>query len=161
MKSVIAFLLHSLGADMKSKGPSIDRAELTRLFTETRNMQAILGVFRFFQMRIPLMLSSFERQGLKFPPLLTFEALAKAYMKFIQERYPSVDKALQLSKQLGISENVMAQIIIYVQMRDAMRQVAPKFFKDERHRQDLLSCFMETLDELDEKLEEEEEEKEK
>lgn len=161
MKAVIAFLLHSLGSDMKSKGPSIERSELARLFTETRNMQAILGVYRFFKLRMAMILSSFERQGLMFPPLLSFEALAKAYMKFIQERYPSVDKALQIGKQLGISETIPGQIIVYVQMRDAMRQVAPKFFKDERHRQDILTCFMETLDELDEKLEEEEEKEER
>jgi type III secretion protein W len=48
MKKVLAFLLHSLGSDMKSKGPSIPNSELARLFSETRTMQAILGIYRFF-----------------------------------------------------------------------------------------------------------------
>jgi hypothetical protein len=82
-------------------------------------------------------------------------------MKFIQERYPSVDKALLLSQQLGIAGEVLAQLIIYLQFRDAMRQVAPRLFRDERQRQELLMCFMQTLEELEEELEEEDEEKEK
>lgn len=161
MKSVIDFLLHSLGADMKSKGHSISRAELSRLFTETRNMQAILGIYRFFKSRMRLIVSSFDRQNLTLPSRINFELLAKIFMKFLQERYPSVEKAFLLAQQLGIGEELLAQIIIYLQFRDALRQVSPKLFKDERHRQDLLSCFMDTLEELDEKLEEDEEKEEK
>lgn len=161
MKSVIDFILHSLGSDMKSRGPSISRAELTRYFTEARNMQAILGVYRFFKSRMRLISSSFDRQGLVLPSRINFELLAKTFMKFIQERYPSVEKALLLSQQLGIAGETLAQMIIYLQFRDALRQVAPKLFKEERHRQDLLSCFMDTLEELDEELEEDEEKEEK
>jgi type III secretion protein W len=161
MKAVIDFILHSLGADMKSKGPSIPHAELHRLTTETRNMQAILGVFRFFKSRMNLILSSFERQGLALPSRVTFELLGKLLVKFLQERYPSVEKALQLSQQLGIAGETLAQIIIYLQLRDALRQIAPRLFKDERHRQEMLLCFVETLEELDEELEEDEKEKQK
>lgn len=161
MKSVIDFILHSLGSDMKSKGPSISRAELSRYFTEARNMQAILGIYRFFNSRMPLISSSFDRQGLLLPSRINFELLAKTFMKFIQERYPSVEKALMLSQQLGIAGETLAQMIIYLQFRDALRQVAPKLFKEDRHRQDLLNCFMDTLEELDEKIEDEEEKEKK
>ncbi|HEY5235200.1 MAG TPA: type III secretion system gatekeeper subunit SctW, partial [Rhabdochlamydiaceae bacterium] len=41
MKVAIDFVLHSLGADIKAKGPSISRAELQKYLIETRNMQAI------------------------------------------------------------------------------------------------------------------------
>ena len=41
MQVVIGFLLHSLGADLKAKGPSIPRAELHRLISEGRSLQAI------------------------------------------------------------------------------------------------------------------------
>ena len=161
MKIVLEFLLHSLGADLKSKGTSISRAELQRLMTETRNMQAILGVFRFFQSRMGLIESSHERLGLPMSSRITFEALAKLFVKFLAERYPSVDKALQLASQLGISDEAAAMMIIYVQYRDAIRQVAPRLFRDEKHRQDMLTCFIETLEEIDEELEEEEEEEDK
>jgi len=60
-------------------------------------------------------------------------------------KIPSVDKALLLSQQMGIAGEELAQLIIYLQFRDAMRQVAPRLFRDEKHRQELLMCFMETL----------------
>ncbi len=161
LKSVITFLLHSLGADMKSKGPSISRAELSRLFTETKNMQAILGVFAFFLSRMRMITSSFTREGLSLPTKITFETLAKTFMRFIQERYPSVEKILQLSFGLELSDSLEAQIIIYIQFRDALRQVALKLFKDDRQRQELLLCFMDALEELEEQLEEKIEEEEK
>lgn len=158
MKTVIDFLLHAMGGDLKSKGPSIDRAELHRLLTEARKLQSILGIFRFFKSRMNLIITAFQRQGLELPMRITFELLARLFMKAIQERYPSPDKILQLGTQLGLSNKVLAQIILYTQMRDGMRQVAPKLFKSEQHRQDLLNAFIDAIEELDEELEEEEEE---
>jgi type III secretion protein W len=160
MKSVIEFLLQSLGNDLRSKGPSISRAELHRLMTDTRSMQAILGVYRFFKSRMRLIHSAFERALLMTPVRLNFELLARLFMKYLQDRYPSAEKVLQLAMQMGISEELVAQVIIYTQMRDAVRQVAPKLFKAEQHRQDVLMSFMEALEELDEQLEEGEEEDE-
>lgn len=159
MRGVIDFVLHSIGADVKSKGPSIAREELHRMMSETRNMQAILSIYRYFISRMKLITSSFDRQGLLLPSRITFDLLARIFVKFLSERYPSVDKALQLSKQLGISEERAAQLIIYLQYRDATRQVAPRLFRDERHRQEVLMCFMETLEEIEEKFEEEKKKK--
>lgn len=161
MKTVIDFLLHSMGGDLKSKGPSIDRGELHILFSEARKLQSILGVFRFFKSRMQLILSAFERQGLQLPMRITFELLAKLFMKALQERYPSADKVLQLGAQLGLSEEILAQIILLTQMRDGIRQVAPKLFKSDQHRLDVLNAFLDAIEELDEQLEEEEESEEK
>jgi type III secretion protein W len=161
MKTAIDFLLHALGSDLKSKGPSIDQGELHRLFTEARSLQAILGIYRFFKSRMALILSAFQRQGLALPTRLTFDLLAKQFVKYLKERYPSMDKALLLGKQMGISEELAAQIIIYTQLRDAVRQVAPKLFRNDQHRQDVLMSFIEAIEELDDQLEEEEEEEEK
>lgn len=161
MKGIIDFVLHSLGADVKAKGPSISREELQKMMSETRNMQAMLGIYRYFLSRMNLIQSSFDRQGLVLPPRITFDLLARIFVKFLMERYPSPDKALLLAHQLGISGELAAQIIIYLQYRDAMRQVAPRLFRNEKHRQDLLTCFMDTLEELDEKYEEEEQKKKK
>ena len=158
MKTIIDFLLHSMGSDLKSKGPSIDRAELHRLLTEARKLQSILGVFRFFKSRMDLIQGALERQGKQ--TTLTFEALAKNFMKILQERYPSTDKILQLAAALGLSEELVAQVIIFTQMRDGIRQIAPKLFKSDQHRQDLLAAFIDAIEELDERLEEENEEEE-
>ncbi len=160
MKTAIDFLLHSMGGDLKSKGLSISRPELHQLLTEARKLQGILGIFRFFRSRMNLIISAFQRQGMILPALITFEILARQFMKAIQERYPSADKLLQMARQLGISEELLAQIIILTQMRDGIRQVAPKLFRSDQHRQDLLNAFMDAIEELDESLEEDEEEDE-
>ena len=161
MKTVIDFLLHSMGKDLKSKGPSIDRGELHRLLSESRKLQGILGIFRFFQSRMNLIMSAFGRQGIQLPIKMTFEMLAKQFMRAVQERYPSADKILQLAAQLGISAELLAQVIIFTQMRDGMRQIAPRLFKSDQHRQDLLNAFIDAIEELDERLEEENENEEK
>ncbi len=160
MKTAIDFLLHSLGGDLKSKGPSISAGELHQLLSEARKLQGILGIFRFFKSRMNLISSAFARQGLTLPMLITFEILARQFMKAIQERYPSADKLLKMALQLGLSEEILAQVIILTQMRDGIRQVAPRLFKNDQHRQDLLNAFMDAIEELDERLEEEDEEEE-
>ncbi|MCH9811334.1 type III secretion system gatekeeper subunit SctW [bacterium] len=155
LKSVMSFLLHSLGQDMKSKGPSISKLELSRLFAETRTMQAILGIYKFFKSRMNLMKESFARENLRFPQKITFEVLAKLFTKYIQERYPSPDKVLRDARELGIDAELIAQIIVFTQYRDAIRNVSPKIFRSIKHRQDLLMALIETISELDDLLEEE------
>jgi len=157
MKVVIRFLLHSLGADLKSKGPSITRPELSRLIEDTQILQAILGVYRFFMSREGLIASQFDHFGLILPKNLNFELLAKIFMNLLKERYVTSEKIMSLSKYLGISQELAAQIIIYTQMRDALRQTSRRLYKSEKHRQEALSAFIESLEELEEQLEEEEE----
>ena len=156
MKKVIDFLLHSLGADLKSKGPSISRGELSRLIDETRSLQAILGVYRFFASRMNLVNSQFSQNGLSVPKIITFEEIAKAFMQLLAERYISSDKVLHLSRLLGISKDLIAQIIVYTQMRDAVRQTAPKLYKNKRQKEDVLTSILEALEELEDELEEDE-----
>jgi type III secretion protein W len=160
MTTVLQFMLHSLGSDIKSKGPSIAPAELQRLFTEIRSMQAILGVYRFFFQRMLLIKGQFDRYNLSMPKGLTFEVLAKIFVKLISERYPSPEKILKFSSTIGIADEISAQVIIFTQYRDAMRGVSPRLFKSEKHRQDFLMVLIETISELDDLLDEEEDEQE-
>lgn len=160
MQKAIDFLLHSLGADLKSKGPSIAPGELHNLMTEVRNLLAILGVYRFFQGRMELVGTSYQRAGMLLPPRITFELMARMFVQFLLERYPSMDKVFQLSQKMGLSAEVLAQIIIMTQMRDAVRGVAPKLFRNEQHRHDVLMSFIEALEELEEQMEEKEEKEE-
>ena len=157
MKTVIAFVLHSLGSDLRSKGPSIEKGELSRLLTEARYMQSILGVYRFFQSRMGLIYSSFDRYELMLSSRLSFESLAKAFMKLILERYPSSDRVLQIGTALGLETEILAEIIIFTQMKEAVRQISPRLYRSEQHKQDILASFLETLEDLEEQIEEEEE----
>ncbi len=158
MKTVISFLLHSLGSDLKAKGPSISRGELQRLVDDTRTLQAILGVYRFFLSRMNLISSQFKMNQLTLPQRLNFELIAKQFIFLFSERYITIDKVFQLARLLGISEEVIAQIIIFTQMRDAVRQVSPRLYKNQQQKEDLLSAILEALEELEEEAEEEEEE---
>src|SRR5262249_53146174 len=115
LKKVIDYLLHSLGADMKSKGPSIPRAFLQRLLTETRSLQAILGVYRFFKGRMNLMENLFDKEGLDWPSQLTFESIARQFMALTAERYPNAAKVLQMAVKLGIEKWLIAKIIVFSQ----------------------------------------------
>ena len=158
MKSVITFLLHSLGNDLKAKGSSIPRGELKKLIDDTRSLQGILGVFRFFQSRMQLILKQFALHALLFPERINYEILARTFIKLLQERYMNPDKIGQTAQQLGISEELLAQIIIYNQMRDAIRQVAPRYYRNQQHKDDLTKSFIDLLEKLEDELEEEEEE---
>lgn len=155
LKKVVDFLLHSLGADMKSKGPSIPRGQLHRLFTETRSLQAILGVYRFFRGRMGLMQSLFTKEGLEMPPQLNFETMAKEFMALAGERYPSPDKVLHTAVKLGVEKWIMAKIIALSQLRDAIREVAVnQIYRSLQHRDELYLAILEALADLEDELEE-------
>ena len=161
LKKVIDFLLHSLGADLKSKGPSIPKGLLHRLFTETRSLQAILGVYRFFRGRMHLMEKMFGEQEMELPSELSFENMAKQFMSLIGDRYPSSARVLQLAEKLGIEKWLLAKIIVFSQMRDAIREVAiNQIYKSLQHRDDLYLAILEALEDLEDQLEEKEEEEE-
>jgi type III secretion protein W len=155
LKKVIDFLLHSLGADLKAKGTSIPRGQLHRLFTETRSLQAILGVYRFFRGRMALMAKLFEKDGLEMPSQLTFEAMAKQFMGLAGERYPTGDKVLQTAVKLGLEKWILAKIIALSQFRDAIREVAVyQIYRSIQHRDELYLAILEALEELEDELEE-------
>ena len=160
MKSAITFLLHSLGSDLKAKGSSIPRAELIRLIDETRSLQGILGIFRFFQSRMRLILRQFASYQLILPSRLNFEVIAKQFVKLLAERYINADKILQSARLLGISDETAAQIIIFMQMRDAIKQIALRYYRNPQHMQELTKAMIEALEQLEDQLEDEEEEKE-
>lgn len=161
LKSVVDFLLHALGSDMKSKGPSIPRGELHRLISETRSLQAILGVYRFYKSRMHLIKSMLERDGLELPANLNFEGISREFMSFVNERYPTSARVLQSASRLGIDQWVETEIAIFSQWREGVREVSPhQIFRSLQHRDEVYMAIIEALedleDELDEELKEEE-----
>ncbi len=160
LKPVITFLLHSLGSDLKAKGSSIPKPELKRLIDDARSLQGILGIFRFFQSRMGLIQRLFAGYNLAFPSRINFEILSKLLVKILSERFMNPDKILQTAKLLGISEEAAAQIVIYSQMLDALRQIAPRYYRNLQHREELRKAFLDALDKLEDELEEEKEKEE-
>ncbi len=158
LEKVIKFLLNSLGRDMKAKGSSIPKALLYSLLTETRNLQAILAVYLFFKGRMNLIFRGFDKHDLYYPKQLSFELMARLFMQLLDDRYPTAVKVIKLAEKLGIDEEIIAQILVFTQFRDAIRNVAPKLYRSTQHRQELLNAYMDALEELDEALDNEDEE---
>lgn len=153
LKKVITFLLHSLGSDLRAKGPSIERGELTRLIDETRSLQGILGVFRFFQSRMNLIKQECASKKTTLSSQIDFELLSRLFVKLLAERFVNPEKILQTAIILGAQDQLMAQIIVYTQMRDALRQIAPKYYRNQRHYDELLKAFIDAIDKLEDQLE--------
>lgn len=160
LKTIIRFLLHSLGADLRAKGPSISRAELIRLIDETRSLQGILGIYRFFLSRMGLIGRQFDSYQVEMPGNIHFTLLAKLLIKLLKERFMTPEKILQTAKALGISEETIAQIILFTHMKDAVGQITPRYYRSPQQRQELLKAFLTALEELEDRLEEDDEEKE-
>ncbi len=158
MKTLISFLLHSLGSDLKSKGPSISRAQLQVLIDKVKELQGILGVYNFFKGRMDLISNQFRINNLMLPGYLNFEGLAKQFMAILAERYITMDKVFQIARNLNLYEEIIAQIIIFTQLRDAVRNISPRLYKSKRQKKDLLEAILEVLEELEDELEDEEDE---
>ncbi|MCB1181013.1 MAG: type III secretion system gatekeeper subunit SctW [Chlamydiia bacterium] len=152
LAKVVSFLLKSLGFDFKSKGPSIAQAELMRLMSDCRNLQSILWIYLFFKYRMKMIKKMLTQKGFKSSKSLTFETLAKEFMKLVEERYPSVLKLLKQADHLKLTDP--AKIVILTQYRDAIRGLSPRLYKSLKHRQDLLLVIIEALEELEEEEEE-------
>jgi type III secretion protein W len=154
LKKIIDFMLHSLGADLKSGGPSIAPGLLHRLISETRNMQAILGVYRFFRNRMRLVEKSFGEQNISMPKELSFESMAKVFMGLAEDRYPTASKVHQTTSQLGIANAPLAKSVVYSQMRDGVREVARDLvFTTVQHRDELWNAIVEFLMDVEDQLE--------
>jgi len=97
----------------------------------------------------------FDKNDLYFPKQLSFEMMAKLFMELIEDRYPSAVKVVKLAKQMGVDDEIIAQVILFTQFRDAIRNVAPKLYRNTQHKQELLNAYMDALEELDEALERE------
>lgn len=155
LRKVLGFLFHSLGADLKSQGPSIEPGLLSRLLQEVRSLQAVLGVYQFFKARTKLINFLFEREGMEMPKNLNFELLAKQFVLLLQERYPTGDKVLQMAGKLGIDKWILAKIIVFSQLRDAIREVAlNQLYRSVQHRDELYNAILEALEALEEELDE-------
>jgi type III secretion protein W len=101
------------------------------------------------------MTSMFEQVNMKMPPQLSFEAMAKQFMTFVSDRYPSSEKALQLAARLVPDKGVVGKIIVLSQNRDAVREVSVnQIFKSIQHRDETFTALLEALEDLEDELEE-------
>jgi len=155
LDKVTDFLLQSLGADLRSGGPSIEPAKLQVLVTQTRALQGVLGVFSFFEKRQALMAGEMGRKSIELPASVTVEALTRSLMELVEDKYPSPIKVIGAAEKLGVPESdPLGQVLVISQFRDALRGISPKFFAQPKLREDLNAAMIEALDQIETRLDE-------
>lgn len=89
------------------------------------------------------------------PPQINAENIFKAFLELSGERYPTPDKVLKLSRQLGIEGNIPAQIVVFGVFRDMVREASPNYiFRSIQHRDDVFNAIIAALEDLEDKYEE-------
>ncbi len=177
IRAISGYLLNRLGMELRVhkeasqddktlrflQGDPQEYARLRDTITTIRQLQAVLGVFSFFQGREKHIAKAFERNGLPVPPSLTFEQMSKEFVKLVQERYPSGQKVLDSAEKLGPFTQakygdvgrIVAKIISVNQFRDAVRQVSKTLYDKApdvqvEKQQQLLRSIIEASDNLEE-----------
>ncbi len=153
LKAITDFVFHALGTDMKSAGPSVEQALLLRLFNGARTMQALTGLFHHFEKRDAYLHAEFARYGLPFPKELSYDRLAAVFVDLLMERYPTPAGVLKMADRLKLQSLLLAQAIVFNLLRDAVRNVSPRLYRNKKHYEDMLAALMETVEELERELE--------
>ncbi len=91
-----------------------------------------------------------------------YRDFTKSFFDFVEERYPSSDRALRILAEydlssLGLTDinKLKLKIAIMTMFRDAVREVDPeRIFQSTQHRDEVYSSYIEALEELEEDLEE-------
>lgn len=152
MKQAIKFWLSALGADLNSKGSSIEPGELSNLIKEAKNLQAILGLYSYFASKQKELILNLARRDALATPEMNFKNLARIFALFLKDMYPSPDKILFMKNELGIASNLNAQEAVFSIMCGAVKGVSPKLYRNQKHIDDVLSCFIDALEALDQIL---------
>lgn len=152
MKQAIKFWLSALGADLNSKGSSIQPGELSNLIKEAKSLQAILGLYSFFASKQRELILNLARKNAVATPQMNFKNLAKIFALFLKDMYPSPDKVIFMKNELGITANLHAQEAVFSIMCGAVKGVSPKLFRNQKHIEDVLSCFIDALEAIDQIL---------
>jgi len=149
MKKAIDFWMHALGADLNSKGSSIQRGELYKLIEETRTLQAILGVYNYFASKQRELVLNLARRNAEATPEMNYQNLAKLFVRILQDKFPSPDKILNLKRDLKIEPFLHSQEAVLSVMCSGIKGTSPRLYKNEKHKIEILNCFLLALEAID------------
>lgn len=152
MKQAIKFWLSALGADLNSKGSSIEPGELSNLIKEAKSLQAILGLYSYFATKQRELILNLARKNAIATPQMNFKNLARVFAVFLKDMYPSPDKVIFMKNELGITANLHAQEAVFSIMCGAVKGVSPKLYRNQKHIEDVLRCFIDALEAIDQVL---------
>ncbi|MFA5250228.1 MAG: type III secretion system gatekeeper subunit SctW [Parachlamydiales bacterium] len=154
---VFAFLFDALGTDLNAAGPSVPKAQLYKLVKDVKNMQAILGVYRYFKSCLRSIKNEFKKYALALPNNFEkfFENLSQAYLKLLDKKYLGPNDLMMLTSGLGL-KSPNARKTILTAMREATRQTSLELYgNSNQRRQEVLNAFMKALETLEKPKKEE------
>ncbi|MBT3393884.1 MAG: hypothetical protein HN411_02075 [Waddliaceae bacterium] len=96
------------------------------------------------------------------PEQLTVKSYAKIFLELAKERYPTVERILKISDDLGIAkDDIRTKIFLFTQFRLMIKDMDPeRIFETLEHRDEIYDAILDTLEELEDDLEELEAEEE-
>ncbi|MBX6680277.1 type III secretion system gatekeeper subunit SctW [Chlamydia gallinacea] len=145
MATVSSFLLKGMSADLKSEGASIEPAKLQVLMTETRNLQAVISGYDFFQIKLPTLTASLKAEGVSLPEDLTFQKVGDTFFSLIGDKFPTASKMERAVRGL-VGDDVDAVSSILNLFFTAIRGTSPRLFSSADKRQQLATMLANALD---------------
>lgn len=144
MGTVSSFILKGMAADLKSEGSSIPAPKLQVMMTETRNLQAVLTGYHFFETKLPTLTASLKADGVTVPDL-KFDKVADTFFKLINDKFPTASKMERGVRDLvgDDTEAVTGMLNLFFV---ALRGTSPRLFASAEKRQQLGTMMANALD---------------
>lgn len=145
MGPVSSFLLRGMAADLKSEGPSVPAPKLQVMMTETRNLQAVISSYDYFNDHVPHLLSSLKAEGATVPEGIQSNQVADAFLSIIKDKFPTASKVEKAASEVvgNDSEAVSGLLNLFFK---AVRETSPRLFGSAEKRQQLGAMIANALD---------------
>ncbi|MEF9497187.1 type III secretion system gatekeeper subunit SctW [Chlamydia sp. 04-14] len=144
MGTVSSFILKGMAADLKSEGSSVPPPKLQVMMSETRNLQAVLTGYDFFQTKLPTLTASLKADGVSIPDL-KFDKVADTFFKLINDKFPTASKMERGVRDL-VGEDTEAITGMLNLFFVALRGTSPRLFASAEKRQQLGTMMANALD---------------
>lgn len=143
--TVSSFLLRGMAADLKSEGPSVPAPKLQVLMTETRNLQAVITSYDYFNAHVPHLLSSLKAEGATVPEDVQPNQIADAFLSIVQDKFPTASKVEKTTSEVIGTDTEAISSVLNLFFK-ALRETSPRLFGSADKRQQLGAMIANALD---------------
>ncbi|CAG9046667.1 hypothetical protein NVRI1_01032 [Chlamydia abortus] len=145
MGTVSSFILKGMSADLKSEGASVSPVKLQVMMSETRNLQAVITGYTFFQDKFPNVMASLKADGASIPEDLKFDKVADTFFKLINDKFATASKMERGVRDL-VGNDTEAITGILNLFFTALRGTSSRLFSSAEKRQELGTMMANALD---------------
>ncbi|WP_100934721.1 type III secretion system gatekeeper subunit SctW [Candidatus Chlamydia corallus] len=145
MALVSSFLMKGMATELKRQGPYVPAPQLQVLMTETRNLQAVLASYDFFESRVPVLMDNLKAEGIQIPGDINFVKVAESFHKIINDKFPTASKMEREVRGL-VGNDVDSVTGVLNLFFSALRQTSSRLFSSADKRQQLGAMIANALD---------------